>query len=544
MILLLIFNMSANIDSIVSACALAIEKAKAISLDSGEIIKSDVHDSQKLRQLDAIQELDVKRKHVEKEAIKCLKDNDLLRLKWNSVSELAGYQEIQNEIDKQLQLCSSVTKSKDDMISTLTSARQTKNREYVTVIRSNNDDLYRVASTVEKESENSRRKFEEESKKIHNSLINTRESLTSTHSATFSTTMDHKRSLEMESLLEKKNRESQHDFDFDSIALNDANKTSLLKSELESESQELVRSLESLKASLLFDATKLTYDHRALKQQDEEKMIDAEKSKRQITKLKGSLNSLVATHQSIEKQHNRQCKELTEDYRSLTQKYKSLQLKFKHFEVADTNIYRQVWNMHKDESVELTDQLIQIDKIVSENLLGNEWYAPNRTFLRSQSDDLQSRSLSTTQVASEATITTDDRTRKSQNKLASDLDSYWRSIENLVDDERVQLWNQLLQDYSNYRVVLERRKSDLREIENLKSQNALLTRQLQHKLRDSVHNDAFKVSPVLALKVKNQDLRISVRDSVSTYAASLAEALPSCNQRTLKSRSQSIHEHK
>lgn len=256
------------------------------------------------------------------------------------------------------------------------------------------------------------------------------------------------------------------------------------------------------------------------------------------------MNSLVATHQSIDKQHNRQCKELTEDYRSLTQKYKSLQLKFKHFEVADTNIYRQVWNMHKDESVELTDQLIQIDKIVSENLLGNEWYAPNRTFLRSQSDDLQSRSLSTTQVASEATITTDDRTRKSQNKLASDLDSYWRSIENLVDDERVQLWNQLLQDYSNYRVVLERRKTDLLEIESLKKQNALLTRQLQHKLRDSAHNDAFKVSPVLALKVTNQDLRISVRDSVSTYAASLAEALPSCNQRTLKSRSQSIQEHK
>lgn len=519
-----------KVDTLVTKCNSSLVQLKEEAVYSVQLIDSKLDQSENERVI--LNKFGEISKQVQEEAIKSGQDEILIKNQWKIVGELANSQEIQTELNEQLQRCSSIMKLKDDVISMLSIEIRNKNRECKDVIRTNTMNIDSIAQAIENQGENCYKKYEKESKEVQSSLLDLRESLTSKYSADFSATLDQKRNLEMQHLVDSKNYEAKHSSESDMATLKDANNAFQLKIELESESQQLLRDLESLKDSLSFDSTKLTYDHRVLRQQDDEKAVDAEKSKRRITKLKGSLNSLVAAYQSVDKQHNKHCKELTEDYRTLTQKYKSLQLKFKHFEVADTNTYRQVWNMHKEECIELLDQLIQIDKIVTESLLGSDWCAPDRKFLRSQSDELQSRSLSTTHVGPDqiTTISDENNNRKSKVQLASDLNTYWQAIENIIDDEKTQLWSQLLQDYSYYKVILEQNKSDLADIEDMKTRNALLKIQLQNKLKNSAQNDAFQISPVLALKMPRQAITTG-SNSVSTYSTTLSNALSSLNDR-------------
>ena len=45
--------------------------------------------------------------------------------------------------------------------------------------------------------------------------------------------------------------------------------------------------------------------------------------------------------------------DLTEEYKRITEQFKDLQNKFQHFEVADTNRYRDVWQMNEEAITEL-----------------------------------------------------------------------------------------------------------------------------------------------------------------------------------------------
>src|SRR5690606_36723244 len=69
--------------------------------------------------------------------------------------------------------------------------------------------------------------------------------------------------------------------------------------------------------------------------------------------------------------------ELTEDYRRLTHKYKDLQSKFRHFEVADSEKYNEVWQMHEQESRDMIDRLLKADCVIAEHVLGWKWEPPD-----------------------------------------------------------------------------------------------------------------------------------------------------------------------
>ncbi len=131
----------------------------------------------------------------------------------------------------------------------------------------------------------------------------------------------------------------------------------------------------------------------------------------------GQLNILVSKYTDMEASDSKTNHELTEDYRTLTLKYKDLQAKFRHFEIADTTKYDEgilccsmyvivpinwvryvffacpsileliylilkpeillVWTMHEEEVKDLADQALKADKIITEQLFGWKWKAPD-----------------------------------------------------------------------------------------------------------------------------------------------------------------------
>ena len=54
-----------------------------------------------------------------------------------------------------------------------------------------------------------------------------------------------------------------------------------------------------------------------------------------------------------ERRYKQENQDLTEEYKRITEQFKDLQNKFQHFEVADTNRYRDVWQMNEEAITEL-----------------------------------------------------------------------------------------------------------------------------------------------------------------------------------------------
>ena len=65
------------------------------------------------------------------------------------------------------------------------------------------------------------------------------------------------------------------------------------------------------------------------------------------------LSSLKAKYAREERRYKQENQDLTEEYKRITEQFKDLQNKFQHFEVADTNRYRDVWQMNEEGITEL-----------------------------------------------------------------------------------------------------------------------------------------------------------------------------------------------
>jgi len=78
-----------------------------------------------------------------------------------------------------------------------------------------------------------------------------------------------------------------------------------------------------------------------------------------------------------ERRYKQENQDLTEEYKRITEQFKDLQNKFQHFEVADTNRYRDVWQMNEEAITELMRKVLQADKIVHEQQLGLNWFPPS-----------------------------------------------------------------------------------------------------------------------------------------------------------------------
>ena len=168
----------------------------------------------------------------------------------------------------------------------------------------------------------------------------------------------------------------------------------ILKIKLETEIQTLEQQLEEMRATYQLNQEKLDYNYRVLVERDSENTNTIKQQKKKLTRMADVLSSLKAkcapslshslqssarSHPSLhalrppcacpssgvphptcgrryareERRYKQENQDLTEEYKRITEQFKDLQNKFQHFEVADTNRYRDVWQMNEEAITEL-----------------------------------------------------------------------------------------------------------------------------------------------------------------------------------------------
>lgn len=176
---------------------------------------------------------------------------------------------------------------------------------------------------------------------------------------------------------DKQKREESAQKEISELIVHDQEVYNKMKITMETNIQTLEQQLEEMQATYQLNQEKLEYNYRVLTERDNENMNTLQQLKRKQNKLKDALSTLVQKYHEKDHTDRKRNDELTEEYRRITKQYKDLQAKFRHFEVSDNNKFDELWSMHEEETMEIIEQLLKADGIITTQQLGWHWRPPN-----------------------------------------------------------------------------------------------------------------------------------------------------------------------
>ena len=359
-----------------------LDKRKVVGLKEITQVRIKSDESEAIRRL---RDDELRRERLGKlqqEGLSSAKANAAIDMKWAELLEKEIPQELHHDIQMQMTTCSSVIRSKDEIIAEFQRQLRAKDEEYVRSLRVQADDIEGLVTRIRREFSELREEYEKEMAAITQAYEDERLQFISDHASDMENMFELRRQKELNYKEARQKREDQYQRDIDDLTVKGASQYNKLKIELELNIQTLKQQLEEIRATYQLNTEKLDYNYRVLTELDVEKNTELASYKRRLTKLKEQLNQFVSKYTELESSDNKTNSDLTNDYRSLTRKYKDLQSKFRHFELADTTKYDEMWAMHEDEAKDMVDKLLKADKIISEQILGWQWRAPDMNALQ------------------------------------------------------------------------------------------------------------------------------------------------------------------
>lgn len=361
----------------VDECLTNLDHRKHAGLQLITSVRVKTNDSESVRRID---DEDVKKNRLAKlqqEALTSAKANAAIEMKWAELLDREIPQELHGEIQLQMGACNAIIKSKDDLIGDFQQQLRAKDEEYVRTLRQHAEDIDELLGRIRNEFHELQGEYDKALDDIDEAYLNERERLIEEHTGEIDSMFEQRRNKEVNYKEMKQKTEEMYQKELEELITRGADQHNKLKIELEMNIQALKQQLEEIRATYQLNTEKLDYNYRVLTELDVEKNAELARYKRRLNKLKAQLNNLVTKFTEMEASESKTNNDLTEDYRSLTLKYKDLQAKFRHFEIADTTKYDEVWTMHEEEVKDLVDQLLKGDKIITEQMLGWGWKAPD-----------------------------------------------------------------------------------------------------------------------------------------------------------------------
>jgi dynein regulatory complex protein 1 len=314
---------------------------------------------------------------LQQEALVSAKANAAVEMKWTELLEKEIPQELFQEIQQQMESCSAIIRSKDELINDFQLQLRSKDEEYVRALRQHADDIDSLLNRIRSEFRDLQSAYDSELDCIEDAYLKERDAIVGEHTSQIDAMFETRRSKENQYRESKLKTDEDNRKDLEYEIKRGADLYNKTKIDTEMNIQALKQQLEEIRATYQLNTVKLDYNYSVLLQLEVEKTAEVGRYKRRLNRLKSQLNSLVTKFTESESNDLKVNHDLTEDYRTLTLKYKELQAKFRHFEVADTTKYDEVWTMHEEEVKDLVDKLLKADKIISEQQLGWSWKSPD-----------------------------------------------------------------------------------------------------------------------------------------------------------------------
>ena len=213
-----------------------------------------------------------------------------------------------------------------------------------------------MQSCIEQEHNVLKNAFEAELKLIEESLNADKAKITQERKRELDALMTERSEVELQSLEQHHQIIDKQRADINATETNVDRDTMALKEKLESELRMLEIQLEETRARHQFESDKLEFDVRVL---DELSDINAEikKQKKRIMKGKEELNKRIEAKHREQEKGAKENKILEDDCERIERQSNRLKEKFERFKISDSDKFRSILALHKDDLQKLQDEL-------------------------------------------------------------------------------------------------------------------------------------------------------------------------------------------
>lgn len=337
---------------------------------------------------------------LDNEAIAAKDMFDEISAKWSGIQKYNDPLQIHEDIANQKEKCDVLIKQKDDLIKMLKDELKAAEIKYSDDQRKQLQDINTLTSRIEKQITLMRKAYQNELEIIENVILNDRQSIIDACDKKWEE-LYKKRDNEEESNMKKK---------FNQIELFDQQLTEARKHfqeyyratkiQLENNVDELEKELERLKALTLLNTEKMDYNYQILKKREDENIIIKSQQKRKINKLQDMINAQRNKTKEYEQTTDVQIKKLEMNIKKLQNYILDVETKADHFAELNDKKFDQIWKMNENEAKNNLKQILAIDKVLFEQLLGKDWIEPKVELLNKSDLNSYKKALKTLQAQS------------------------------------------------------------------------------------------------------------------------------------------------
>eukprot|EP00804_Cyclotella_cryptica_P018603 CCRYP_011421-RE/>CCRYP_011421-RE protein AED:0.07 eAED:0.07 QI:2864/0.75/1/1/1/0.8/5/561/500 len=343
-----------NADKIISESFARLSEIQASSAE--RVTKSFAHAQQREEKRRDDEVSDNLKRSALVDQIEQIEEGDAVATGWKECMSATNAQDLCDFLNNQKALCEGVISKLESISKDLGSQLRQKDHEYVTALKTNRHEIGMLQSCIEKEHYILKNAFEKELKLIEDSLNADKAKLLQERKGELDALMTERNEVELRCLVHHREMINKQRADIQACEASGDRETFAVKEELEQELRRLEIELEDTKARHRFESNKLEFDVRVLDELSDNN-VEITKQKKRIIKGK---EKLYMSKESKKREHERGAKEnriLEESCERIERQCNGLKEKFERFKMTDSEKFRSVLAMHKDDLQKLQNEL-------------------------------------------------------------------------------------------------------------------------------------------------------------------------------------------
>lgn len=370
-----------NDDDIVqSQTKLQIKKSRDIVDDSMQSILNNVSDIKLSSEMKASQrrnkcenEYESRMYRLEQTIEKGRELNTEIDNEWNNLHSIKNPQSLYKGIQETKLKCKQLIMGYESTRKQFMSEFKKKSEHYVNLLKSQESDITEMIWRMHDGIKRIKDEYEMQIIEVEKSFMKERREIIESNQNILDQLFDRRTKQEFLILERKIMSQNKYHEDLEKVRREDQESYNKLKINLENHIQLLEQQLEEMRAMYQLNTEKLNYNFQVLKEREKENITTVDHLKRREKKLKESVTNMKEKFNIIDKKSREEYKILNDEYNRISKQYKELQRKFKHFQQTDTQKYDEICDMNRKEAIDLLEQIMKCDQIISTQLLGIEW---------------------------------------------------------------------------------------------------------------------------------------------------------------------------
>ncbi|CAF0924947.1 unnamed protein product [Adineta ricciae] len=300
---------------------------------------------------------------------------------WEGARTKDVSRELHELLMAQKHACGAMLEEKNKLIGELEKDLKGKDDYYVKMLHKFDENIKLLVERMNEQVKSRRKYYATELHAIEEAFIKERQELLDKYNREWTEKLEERRHKEEQFAIARFERHESFERDLHRLRIKHAEEFNATKARLENQVQEQQRKIEEMRAIYHLSQEKYDYNYKVLKKRDEENSLTIGVQKNRKIRLNDLLTNLKKKLAEKEKAFKAQSIQAAEEYKRTLGNTQEIKRQAKHFLTADMEKFHKLWIMNEDRCREMTQKLLDADRLIFEQQLGLPWTPCDTEFM-------------------------------------------------------------------------------------------------------------------------------------------------------------------